>query len=100
MAFEAPSSSDLREVARQLGLDLTDTDLGEFREVSITACDPPGDDGVQQVRGVAENGSWMVRRFPLAAKVCEKSPAFCNSVGRVSVRNVCWRWRRPSYASK
>lgn len=38
MAFEAPSLSDLREVARQLGLDLTDTDLGEFREIMADAC--------------------------------------------------------------
>ncbi len=33
MAFEAPSLSDMREVASQLGLNLTDTDLGEFREL-------------------------------------------------------------------
>ncbi len=33
MAFEAPSPSDMREVASQLGLNLTDTDLGEFREL-------------------------------------------------------------------
>jgi len=33
MAFEAPSLSDMREVAGQLGLELTDTDLGEFREL-------------------------------------------------------------------
>ena len=33
MAFDAPSMSDMREVANQLGLELTDTDLGEFREL-------------------------------------------------------------------
>ncbi|MEJ2339211.1 MAG: amidase [Gemmatimonadales bacterium] len=33
MAFEAPDLSAMREVAGQLGLDLTDTDLGEFREL-------------------------------------------------------------------
>ena len=38
MAFEAPSLSDLREVARQLGLPLNDTDLGEFREIMADAC--------------------------------------------------------------
>ncbi len=31
MAFEAPSLSDLSEVARQLGLRLSDDDLEEFR---------------------------------------------------------------------
>lgn len=37
MTFEAPSLSDLREVARDLGLALSDADLGEFRELMADA---------------------------------------------------------------
>ena len=38
MAFEAPSQEEMKTVARQLGLKLSESDLAEFRELMSDAC--------------------------------------------------------------
>ena len=48
---------------------IEEDDRAEFDEVSITSCDRPGTPGVQQVRGVVENGSSQTSDYAIELSV-------------------------------